>query len=303
MKICIEKKWIHLPLDIAALRLLLQKIGLLVFMPVSFMGAVWVVSLDDGRVMLLPLVGILVLFSGGLFGLVAAQMLGMTGKQKGVMYCSGAFTNIGAIGGLVCFMFLGEKGFALVALYKMFEEMSYYIVGFPFARYLGGKEKEGSGTIESIIRVMKDPFVATIFCAFCIGMTLNLMSVQRPAYIAFITAFSVPVGTFILIFSIGLGMRFTQLKRYYKPTMAVSLIKFICTPMVGCSLAYVFGLHQVDNGLPFKVVAILSSMPVAFNTLVAASIFDLDLDLANSNWLVTTSLLTLVLPFLYFVLL
>ncbi|HQL90727.1 MAG TPA: hypothetical protein PLQ15_09005 [Syntrophales bacterium] len=41
---------------------------------------------------------------------------------------------------------------------------------------------------------------------------------------------------------------------------------------------------------------ILSSMPVAFNALIPPSIYDLDLDLANSCWFVTTALLVFVLP-------
>ena len=45
---------------------------------------------------------------------------------------------------------------------------------------------------------------------------------------------------------------------------------------------------------------IASSMPVAFNAVVVTSIYDLDLELANSCWLITTGSLLLVLPWLYF---
>ena len=67
-------------------------------------------------------------------------------------------------------------------------------------------------------------------------------------------------------------------------------------------MAYLFGMHLMDDGLAFKVVLILSSMPVAFNALVAASIYDLDLDLANSCWIVTTGALVIILPWLYYLL-
>jgi hypothetical protein len=42
-------------------------------------------------------------------------------------------------------------------------------------------------------------------------------------------------------------------------------------------------------------------MPVAFNALIPPSLYNLDLDLANSCWLVSTSLLIFVLPALYLV--
>jgi len=298
----VEKNIITLPLKIAQLRILLQKLGLLVFMPVSFLGAVWVVSLEDGRVMFLPFIGITVLLTGGILGLLAASVLKMEKKQKGVMYCCGSFTNIGAIGGLVCYMFLGEAGFALVALYKMFEEMSYYIIGFPVARYYGGSTSEQAGIFKRAANVFKDPFVATILSAFFIGLFLNLMGVSRPQFFAEITAFSVPIGTFVLIFSIGLGMRFSRVTDHVVQCIALAGTKFLFLPLLGCLLAYSFGLHNVGDGLPFKVVLILSSMPVAFNALVAASIFDLDLDLANSLWLITTVLLVAILPLQYFLL-
>ena len=69
-------------------------------------------------------------------------------------------------------------------------------------------------------------------------------------------------------------------------------------PILATSLAYMIGFGNIDNGLPLKVVMILSSMPVAFNALIPPSIYDLDLDLANSCWFFTTALLIIVLPIL-----
>ncbi|MEE4243356.1 MAG: AEC family transporter [Desulfopila sp.] len=291
---------VKLPVDRVTLRKWLQKIGLLFFMPISFLGAVWIVSFGDLRVVWLPVIGLVVLLCGGGLGLLAARFLGVAREQKGVMYCCGSFTNIGAIGALVCFVFLGEAGFALVALYKMFEEISYYTVGFPIARYYGAVDTTQGSLLQRAGAVVKDPFVATVLAAFFIGLSLNLSAVPRPVFFDMVTALFVPLGTFVLIVSIGLGMRFSSVGRYTDKCVAVSIIKFICLPLLGGSLAYACGLHQVADGLPFKVVLLLSSMPVAFNALVAASIFDLDLDLANSLWLVTTAMLVVVLPWLYF---
>ena len=290
---------VRLPMDIVILRQTLQKIGLLIFMPISFIGAVWVVSFSDLRVIWLPVVGTVALLAGGILGLVAAFILRMSREQRGIMYCCGSFTNIGAIGGLVCFMFLGEEGFALVALYKMFEEMSYYTIGFPIARYYGAGEIAQASLAQRSWNVIKDPFVATAFSAFCIGVALNLSGVARPYFFQLITAFSVPIGTVILIFSIGLGMRFSRVGQHLGKCSVVAVIKFLIVPAIACSLALYLGLHGVAGGLPFQVVLILSSMPVAFNALVAASIFDLDLELANSLWLVSTCLLIIMLPWLF----
>lgn len=286
---------------IPALRKNLQKLGLLVFMPISFMSAIWVVSLDDARLIFFPIIGIIALASGGALALLASRILQSTKKQTGVLFCCGSFTNIGAIGGLVCYTFFGEAGFALVALYKMCEEVFYYTVGFPIAKYCAQNDSEQKSFLGRLIGVILDPFVLAALIAFTLGATLNLSGVVRPQFFSFLSALSVPLGTFVLLVSIGLGMRFGSVRGYMKESIAISFIKFIFVPTIACSAAYFFGFGNMMNGLPLKVVFIVSSMPVAFNALVAASIYDLDLDLANSCWLVTTASLLIVLPWLYIV--
>lgn len=289
-----------LPMEIAAFRKLLQKVGLLFFMPISFAGAVWVVSFSDIRVALLPFIGLFALVTGGILGIGLARLLNSPPKQTGVLFCCGSFTNIGAIGGLVCFMFLGEAGFALVALYKMFEEIAYYTVGFPIAKFYSGADNRNERFLTRILTILKDPFVIAVLSSFMIGLSLNLLGIERPYLFQLATAVSIPAGTFILIVSIGLGMHFSSLAEHMKECLGISIIKFLAVPACACSIAYLFGIHLISDGLVFKVVLILSSMPVAFNSLIAASFYDLDLDLANSCWLLTTGSLIITLPVLYF---
>ena len=298
-----RNKILTLPLPIASLRKLLQKIGLLFFMPISFMAAVWIVSFENIRVILLPVIGVTALLSGGLLGLLIARLLKRSTQQATVIFCCGSFSNLGAIGTLACYMFLGEAGLALVALYRMLEEIYYYTVGFPLARFYSGALGEKQSLFKRLLEVLKDPFVAAALSAFFIGLFLNLINIPRPPFFATVIALSVPLGTFVLIVSIGLGMRFSSVGDYVSESLLVGLIKFIAVPIIACTMAYLLGMHLIGDGLAFKVVLVLSSMPVAFNALVAASIYDLDLDLANSCWLVTTGALVIVLPLLYFLLL
>jgi len=291
-----------LPVSIDILRKILQKVGMLFFMPISFLAAVWIVSFGDIRVALLPLIGVCAIMAGGLLGLSLARLMQKSSKQTGVLFCCGSFTNIGAVGGLVCFMFLGETGFALVALYKMFEEIVYYTIGFPLARFYSEHSGQPQSLGKRITGILTDPFVFAALSAFSIGLFLNLSNIPRPEVFEVITAFFIPAGTFVLIVSIGLGMRFSRVGNYVKESLGICLIKFMVIPIIACSLAYFLGLHQVAGGLPFKVVLILSYMPVAFNSLVAASIYSLDLDLANSCWLVSTGALVIIIPWLYFLL-
>jgi hypothetical protein len=295
-----ERGFITLPLPVVELRKLLQKAGLLFFMPISFITAVWVVHFTDLRIALLPFIGVTALTIGGLLGMLIARLTKAPSRQTGVLFCCSSFTNIGAIGALVCYMFLGEAGFALVALYKMFEEIIYYTIGFPIARFYSGLTGDDDGKLfNKIWGTVRDPFVATILAAFLAGVILNVSGLARPKFFETINSLFIPAGTFVLLVSIGLGMRFSRIASRLRLAFSVTVIKSAIIPVVITSLAWVIGLGNIDGGLPLQVVLILSSMPVAFNSLVAASIYDLDLDLANACWLVSTLSLVVVLPWLY----
>jgi predicted permease len=286
---------------IPLIRKRLQKTGLLFFMPISFVAAVWVVPFENIRVWFLPLIGAGALMLGGFCGLGAATLMRKTDLQKGTLFCCGSFTNIGSIGALVSFVFLGEPGFALIAFYKLFEEIIYYSIGFPVARYFSGA-KGDANLIQRIKQVGTDPFFLAATGAFAIGFILNQSGLSRPPIFETINAVFVPAGTFILLTSIGLGMRFSSVADNLIEGMAIFLIKFIIIPLAAVSAATTLGLNEINNGLPVKVVLIASSMPVAFTALVAASIYELDLDLANACWLVTTGSLLAVVPWLAFLL-
>jgi predicted permease len=104
--------------------------------------------------------------------------------------------------------------------------------------------------------------------------------------------------TILLLASIGMALKFKRVQDYIQESITVCIIKFGIIPVLAFILAMAFGFDKIDSGLPLKVVLILATMPVAFTALIPPSIYDLDLDLANSCWFVTTSLLIFVLPIL-----
>jgi predicted permease len=290
---------LRLPMTLPTLRRRLQQIGLLFFMSISFMGAIWIAKVNDARVMALPFIGLAVLLSGGLLALAVARWLQLGPRQKGAYYACGSFTNIGSIGALLTFFFLGEAGFAFVPLYKLFEEVVYYTIGFPIAKFYSTDRQEYISPAQRLKNVVTDPFVAAALAAIMIGGGLNLGGVPRPAIFGAINAVFVPAGTFMLLMSIGLAMQFAHTKIYVVPGLAMAAIKFLALPALAAFLAHLAGLGGIMAGLPAKVVIILASMPVAFTALIPPSIYDLDLDLANTCWLMTTLALLVVAPVLY----
>ncbi|MEE4113592.1 MAG: hypothetical protein V2I40_12310 [Desulfobacteraceae bacterium] len=291
-------KLLTLPLSLDDLRKRLQKTALLFVLPLTVLGAIWIVDVRSLSIAALPLIGVGAIALGGILAMGAASVLRLEPHKTGALIPCGAFTNIGSIGALICYVYLGEKGFALVPIYKLFEELTYYAVGFPIAKYFSAMDTKRNAPGSRLKALASDPFILVALSSICLGGILNLSDLPRPEIVGMINAVFIPLGTGLLLVSIGLAMRFKNLRRHLNACALISLIKFAIVPCCATAVAWFIGYGQIDNGLPLKVVMILSSMPVAFNALIPPSIYDLDLDLANACWFFTTSALIVVLPVL-----
>lgn len=302
LKLLHEKKQLALPCSITQLRILLQKTGLIGFLAGSFFLALWVVKLPDVRLSAMPFLCLCALFFGGALAYLAARVFHLPPRQTGALYCCGAFTNIGAIGSLICYVFLGESGFALVPVYKLFEELYYFTIGFSTAKSFSPDGASSRNLAARIRQVLTDPFVISILLAIGFGTGLNMLGVPRPAWCSLLTSVMVPAGTICLLTSIGLAVQFSRITQYLRECTAILAIKFLFVPMMVTGAGYALGLGGLMDGLPLKVMLICSSMPVAFLALVPPSLYDLDLDLANSCWIVSTGALLVTLPALWILL-
>ena len=293
-----DARIVRLPLSIDALRKGLQRIALLLVLPITVLGAIWIVDVRSVSIAALPLIGIGAIALGGILALGASRLIHLEPRQAGAFIPCGSFTNIGSIGALICYVYLGEKGFALVPIYKLFEELTYYTVGFPIAKYfstMDGKQDTPRVRFKALI---SDPFILVALSSITLGGILNVSGLARPDLFSTVNAIFIPLGTGLLLISIGLAMRFKRVRYYLKEGSLVAAIKFIAVPCCATAAAWCIGYGTLENGLPLKVVLILSSMPVAFNALIPPSIYDLDLDLANACWFLTTCALIVVLPIL-----
>ena len=292
---------LRLPLSLADLRRILQKVGLLGCMYFSFMATVWGIRVESLRIMVLPALGAFILLLGGAMAVLLARAWGLNRKQTGSYFACGSFSNIGSIGALVVFVFLGEEGFAYVPLYKLFEEIVYFAIGFPVAK--GFSLAPGADRAESVAvrlkAILGDVFVAAAFVSIAAGGALNLAGVERPEVLRVLSTAMVPLGTFLLLVSIGLSMKFSGIAGYRRECAALMGVKFLALPAAAWLVAWLCGLGTVHEGLPLKVVLILASMPVGFTSLIPPSIYELDLNLSNACWLTSTLSLVAVLPVVY----
>jgi len=283
-----------------ALRLRIQKVAMFGLIPISAMLSLWGLPSPDARLLALPALGLAAWICGGAMALVLSRIMGLDRRQAGSMFCCGTFTNIGAVGSLVSVMMFGEQTIAIAALYRLCEELYYFGIAMPVARW--HSLPLGEKAAFSLRDFRLEPVLKVILLALGLGITLNIAGVPRPALFGPLSSTAMILGTVCFLLSIGMSLRISRMACYARQSAAISLIKFVGCPVIIVALAMLCGLGDIEGGLPLKVVAILSAMPVAMNALIPPSLFDLDLDLANACWVFTTLELIVVLPILAIIL-
>lgn len=295
-----ENKIIKLPVPKSELRKILQRVALLFFTPISFFAAIWKLDFTNIGIITLPIVGVFAILFGMALSFMAAYLLKLPRSEKGPFITCGSFANIGSIGGFICYVFLGEEGYAMVPFYQFILPGIYIALGFSIVRYYSCDKNSSYSMIKQFLKGLTDIFVLVAFTGILAGLLLNILQIKRPQYFQYITALSVPIGTILMLISIGLELRLSRIKNYLRECTVISIIKFILVPVATVFLAFQLGYGTISQGLPLKVVIVLASMPVAFTAVVPVSLYDLDLDLANSCWMFTTTALFITIPVLYF---
>ncbi len=287
---------------IRKLRRKLQITAIFYLNPLVFGGAIWALDMSDVRIFALPLLGAFGVTFGGVLGYVASRLFNQPRKQRGVMVTCGSFSNIGSIGSLITYIILGETAVAIIPFYKFFETFLYYGVGFPYAKSMSMMAPDKESGFERLKNLLSDRVLQVTISSWVVGLSLNLLGVERPDFFSLIIRVFIPLVSLSMLSSIGMALRFGKMREYVREASAIALIKFVALPISVTMLASWVGLGAVNGGLPLKVVTILASMPVAFTAMVPPTLYDLDVDLANTAWMMTTGLLLVVVPVLWLIL-
>ena len=111
----------------------------------------------------------------------------------------------------------------------------------------------------------------------------------------------VPLTTAIYLFAIGLTLRLTSVVTYWRQCVSIGAVKFVLTPIIGLSLAWLVGYWAMEDRALLQVVFIQSATPTAIMGLILAQLFDLDEQLANASWLTTNVAAVALAPLILFI--
>lgn len=281
------------------LAVFLQKFGMIWLISITYIGSLWIFEINSlVEIISLTLVGAVTTIAGGIFAVLLAKYQKYNQIDVGSFFSCGFFSNIASLGGMICFFYLGEEGYALVPIFTFFMRLLYYGFGYPIARMYSKENNREQNILTKLIEIFKDPFFYIGVGSVIMGLLLNFSPFKRPKVYGPINDLLIPLSTFILLFSVGLNLKFSRVSSYIKECFYMSLIKFLAVPLVIFIISILLGYQSVNNGLPLKVSLIMAFMPVAFNSVIAANIYNLNIDLVNSCWIFTTFGILIVLPFL-----
>ena len=279
----------------------ISRTTILTLEPITVLVGCWVLHIvSAGGALLVPVIGALV--SLGLLGVafVGAALLGLRGPRRGAYLNCGMMSNIGmSLGGFICYMFLGVQGQGLSVLYTAHFLPVCFTLGVILASHYasGGKASVGQ-TLRGVVR---NPLVFIPNGALIVGLVLNATGVAVPTWIGPVNATVVCAVVSFHAFAIGLTLRLSRVGAYWREATALTATKFVLGPLIAAAVVFLVGQWGAYDGLMWRVAVIEGAMPVAIFATVVSNLFDLDRDLANTCWVVTTLACAAIIPVLYLV--
>lgn len=275
------------------LSLIATKIALMSLIPFSVFISLWQLEQMRLELFYLPLIGLSVLLSGALVGKVVSAKHSLTDKQSAALVPVASMYNLGALGNLIVFTMYGEDAVAVLALFKLLEELFYFGGVFPYAK---SKSQDAGMRATKNKQVWKDPIFLIALTAVSSGLILNVVGIERPGFLYSFSHWMIPLGTFLLVFSVGLTFNLRGGKTWRNLAIMTVLARNVAAVTVVAVLLTVFGLWQADNQLVASVCLILAVMPTAFMSTLPSVLYDLDSDVANTGWIASYGVSAAVIP-------
>lgn len=271
-------------------------IALYLFHTLVVFLAVWKAQLANNAWML-PFI----VLAGWLVSLAVAwlsqPLMRHTPTERGSFLFTVCLSNHGyTLLGIIALIVFGESGLAQATYAQFLITPFLILVCFPIARHFGaGQGAGGIGQMlkENIADKRNLPLVAMLG-----GLALNLSGVERPAVFSDATRIAVYLGTLVSGVAIGLLFRASHILRFKKENLFSLVYRSTLYPLFFLAAARLFNLGQLDS----FILLLFGIAPSAVFSNLIADLFKLDRDLANSVYIVSTTIfLVLVLPVYLFV--
>jgi predicted permease len=215
----------------------------------------------------------------------------MTDRTKGSLLICSTFTNALFVPLPLALMFLGPTAVPFVIMFSLTQMILFVSLGSVMGATFGGKEAGWQKIAREMVTF--PPFLAAI-----VSLILLALNVGLPTDLALILSYNSPITTYLALVSVGLGVGVRFSLADIRTALNVVAIRQLIIPLLVLPIILFSTLSQI----PIQVLILESLMPPAILTVVYASGFDLDVEIASTTVTVGTLLLLPLIPILSFVL-
>ncbi len=212
-------------------------------------------------------------------------------QTKGSLYITSTFTNALFVPLPLALMLLGPAAVPFVVMFSLTQMILLVTLGSVMGATFGGKEAGWKKIAKDA--VIFPPFLAAILSIVLLGLNIGL-----PPDVATILSYNSPLTTYLALVSVGLGVGVRFSLTDVRTAFNVVAIRQLILPFLVLPIILFSTLSQI----PLQVLILESLMPPAILTVVYASGFDLDVEIASTTVTVGTLLLLPLIPILPFVL-
>ncbi|MHA2056997.1 MAG: AEC family transporter [Candidatus Thorarchaeota archaeon] len=212
-------------------------------------------------------------------------------QTKGSLYICSTFTNALFVPLPLALMFLGPTAVPFVVMFSLTQMILFVTFGSIMSATFGGKEAGWKKIARDAVTF--PPFLAAILSIILLGLNIGL-----PTDLATILSYNSPFTTYLALVSVGLGVGVRFSLADVRTALNVVAIRQLIIPLLVLPIILFSTLSQI----PIQVLFLESLMPPAILTVVYASGFDLDVEIASTTVTVGTLLLLPLIPILPFIL-
>jgi malate permease and related proteins len=267
-------------------------INLIFLEPIIIFWSIWGLNLKK-EYFILPLSGLFIVISGMILGKLTLPFLNLEERGKSTFLISSSIVNHGfTMGIFLCYLFIGEEGLGLGAIFILYFMPFIFIVIFPYARRASNKLNNRENSFKQFfLNFQNMPIYAGI-----LAILFYQIGIKRPD-IYFPVDFILILVIVLYYFTLGINFNFNDIKINLAPQITLGIIKFLAIPLI---VAIFISLIEMEKNIK-SVILIQSFMPAAIYSVMASILFDLDSRLASGLFVVNTVFfLLVVLPVLFF---
>lgn len=267
-------------------------------MPPVLVISFWGMELKSFSLLLLPLIGLAVIFFQYLAAYLFCRIFKIEGSRRGAFLIGAILSNVGYIGWPLNLSLFGKTGFDYSFLYCFYFTFAVYFLAYPLAaRYSDSKAMRN---VSFLKKVSVEGILVAISGAILLGIFLNAVRIPMPSLLSKLGSSMIFAATFVMMIAVGWTLKLRSFKPYLALSAVMVLIKLIITPLtVAAVFVPIWSLLSLEP-LMIKVIVIQSTMPLAISCLSVSVIFGLDQDFMNALWISTTlSFFLLISTLLY----